>query len=350
MTNPRFDDLFDSTPPRSPGEPLNKQRMDMARSVQAVTEDVVLRLCRTLHRRTGERNLCMAGGVALNCVANGRVLREGPFENVWIQPASGDAGGAIGVALAISHVQGQKRLPLGGRPDRMAGACLGPGFGADAIHAQLHRFDAVFHDLEDDALIETVASALEEEKIVGWFQGRMEFGPRALGNRSILADPRPADMQRRLNMRIKYRESFRPFAPAVLREKVSDYFELSCDSPYMQLVSRVCRERRREPSAEEAGRQGFDKLDSVRSEIPAVTHVDYSARIQTVDRETNPRFRRLLEAFHERTGCAVLVNTSFNLFGDPIVCTPEDAYRCFMGSEMDVLVLGNSILHKREQR
>lgn len=349
MTNSRFNDLFDGVPPRKEGVPLTQRDMDIARSVQAVTEEIVLRLCRTLHAETGQANLCLAGGVALNCVANGRILREGPFENLWIQPAAGDAGGALGVALAIVHSHGEKRVNLNGRHDAMNGSYLGPAYDTTAIHAALHSYGAVFHDLDDDALFEETVSSLVQEKIVGWFQGRAEFGPRALGNRSIISDARSSVMQRLLNMKIKYRESFRPFAPAVLRNRVADYFDLDGDSPYMLLVANVRADRRRALTAKEKALSGINKLNVARSDIPAITHVDHSARVQTVHAETNPRFHRLLETFEKRTGYGVLVNTSFNIRDEPIVCSPEDAYRCFMGTEMDMLVLGNTVLFKEEQ-
>jgi carbamoyltransferase len=349
MTNGKFDELF-GAPPRPPESLLTQRDMDIASSVQLVTEEMMLRLARTLHERTGSKNLCMAGGVALNCVANGRILREGPFENVWIQPAAGDAGAAIGIAMdACFRLGGSGVSRSIGNSDAMKGAYLGPAFGMDAVRAALSARNAVFEELEDAALIETVAAALAEDKVVGWFQGRMEFGPRALGNRSILGDARSPTMQRMLNMKVKYRESFRPFAPIVLREDVSEYFELDRESPYMMLVAPVKECRRRQPSAEEQKAFGLDKLNQLRSDLPAITHVDYSARIQTVDGKENPRMHRLLEAFKARTGYGVLVNTSFNVRDEPIVCTPDDAYRCFMGTEMDILVVENAILFKDKQ-
>ena len=348
MTNARFDALFGG-PPRKPASRLTQRDMDLARSVQAVTEEVVLKLVRSLHAETGKRNLCMAGGVALNCVGNGRILREGPFDRLWIQPAAGDAGTAVGVAQAISHAVGGVPRPAANGHDAMAGGYLGPAFGDDEIRAALDRYGARYRRLEDAELLGETAGMLADEDVVGWFQGRMEFGPRALGNRSILGDPRSPRMQRLLNLKIKYREGFRPFAPAVLREDVADYFELDTDSPYMLLVAPVQEGRRRALSAEERGFEGLDKLQAVRSDIPAITHVDYSARIQTVHRETNPRFHGLLRTFKERTGCGVLVNTSFNVRDEPIVCTPEDAYRCFMATEMEALVLGNFMLRKEQQ-
>ncbi|MBF0165606.1 MAG: hypothetical protein HQM01_14080, partial [Magnetococcales bacterium] len=351
MTNDRFASLFDGIPARPPGFRPGQREMDLAASVQQVTEEIVLALAHTLHRETGEKNLCLAGGVALNCVANGRLSREGPFEKIWIQPAAGDAGGALGVALAISHAHGVPRLDLGARRDAMRGAYLGPEFDQGAMLADLTANHAVFHLLDqEEALLTAVVDALTREKVVGWFQGRMEYGPRALGNRSILGDPRSVRMQRTINMRIKYRESFRPFAPAVLHDRVADYFEFAQETPYMLFVAPIHPRHRRELSREDQARQGIELLDVHRSELPAITHVDFSSRIQTVHPDTNPRFHRLLEAFQQRTGCGVLINTSFNVRNEPIVCTPADAYRCFMGTEMDVLVVGNAILFKEEQR
>ena len=347
MTNRRFDALF-GAPPRQAGAAVEQRHMDLARSVQVVLEDVILQLGRTLHAETGSKNLCLAGGVALNCVANGRLLREGPFADIWIQPAAGDAGGALGAALAVTHSLGDAPRPVAGR-DRMAGALLGPAFDEAAIAAALAPYGAPSRLLADDALFTKIAGDLAKGRIVGWFQGRMEFGPRALGNRSILADPRPAGMQRLLNLRIKYREGFRPFAPAVLATEASNYFEIDRASPYMLLVAPVEKRRRRSLTVAETARTGFDRLQVARSDVPAVTHVDDSARVQTVDAETNPRFHRLIEAFRDATGCPVLVNTSFNTSDEPIVCSPDDAYRCFMESEIDVLVLGNRVLYKDEQ-
>ena len=349
MTNARFSKLF-GAPPRKSNEPVTQMHMDLARSVQVVTEDAVLAVCRAAHQRTGRNNLCLAGGVALNCVANGRLLREGPFENIWIQPAAGDAGGSLGVALALCYEVGDvPRRRNGAGRDAMHGSYLGPGFTDAEVAAALDSRGATYRWLDDDALMQAVAEALEDERVIGWFQGRMEFGPRALGNRSILGDPRSAKMQRMLNLKIKYRESFRPFAPAVLRDDVADYFELDGNSPYMLLVADVRPERRLELSADDRDKRGFDMLSVKRSDVPAITHVDYSARIQTVDAATNPRFHALISAFKRRTGCGVLVNTSFNVRDEPIVCTPDDAYRCFMATEMDVLVVGNHILIKTEQ-
>jgi carbamoyltransferase len=347
MTNERFAKLF-GQPALSPDQLLTPFHMDVAASIQAVLEEAVLRLTRSIASRSGARNLCLAGGVALNCVANGKVLRDGRFDRLWIQPAAGDAGGAVGAALAAFHqFKGGPRSAAAA--DGMSGAFLGPEFSQSEIERRLTACGARFAVLGEDDMIEATAKALSDQLAVGWFQGRMEFGPRSLGARSILGDPRSPTMQKNLNLKVKYRESFRPFAPAVLREDVADWFELDTDSPYMLIVADVKRDRRRAMSAEERALFGIDKLNVARSEIPAVTHVDYSARIQTVSSETNPRFHRLLTRFKARTGCPVLVNTSFNVRGEPIVCTPEDAFRCFMGNELDVLMVGNCVLHKGEQ-
>jgi carbamoyltransferase len=349
MTNERFDALFGG-PPRQPETPLTQREMDLACSIQEVTEEAMLRLSRTLHKETGAEYLCLAGGVALNCVGNGRVLREGPFKGLWIQPAAGDAGGAIGAALIAWHqAEGQPRATEG-RGDRMWGSFLGPAFSNEEIERFLQELGAPYKRLADERLCECVAQNLAAGKVVGWFQGRMEFGPRALGGRSILGDARNPTMQSVMNLKIKFRESFRPFAPSVLRERVADYFALDTDSPYMLLVAPVCEERCVPMSTEQKVLWGIELLHVPRSDIPAVTHVDYSARIQTVHRETNPRYHQLLKAFEAQTGCGVLVNTSFNVRGEPIVCTPEDAYRCFMRTEMDVLVLEDCVLDKAEQK
>jgi len=346
MTNRKFNDLFGG-PPRKSDELLTQRHMDLAASIQAVTEEVVLRLTRSLRKDTGIKNLCLAGGVALNCVANGKLLRDGSFDHIYIQPASGDAGGSLGAALAGYHMQlGQKRQVNG---DAMRGAYLGPAFAQTEIEARLKNSGAKFDLLEDVALIDKCAADLALGKALGWFQGRMEFGPRALGNRSILGDPRSPTMQKTLNLKVKYRESFRPFAPSILRERVSDWFELDDDSPYMLLVANVIKSRRREMTAEENQLFGIEKLNVPRSDIPAVTHVDYSARIQTVHQDTNPRYHALLSAFERKTGCPLLVNTSFNVRGEPIVGSPEDAFRCFMGTELDVLAVGNCYLRKEDQ-
>jgi carbamoyltransferase len=348
MTNKKFDDLFGG-PPRKADELLTQRHMDLSASIQAVTEEIVLRMARALASETRLPSLCLAGGVALNCVANGKLARDGCFRDIWIQPAAGDAGGALGAALAACHQhEGQERLPANER-DAMQGAYLGPAFAQPEIERQLAAAGARFDTLADDALLDSTARALASGRAVGWFQGRMEFGPRALGARSIIGDPRSPTMQKTLNLKVKYRESFRPFAPAVLREDVADWFELDSDSPYMLLVADVKERHRRSMSRTEQALFGIDKLNAVRSDIPAVTHVDYSARVQTVHADTNPRFHALISRFKALTGCPVLVNTSFNVRGEPIVCTPDDAFRCFMGNEIEVLVAGNCFLEKDAQ-
>jgi carbamoyltransferase len=347
MTNERFDRLFGG-PPRKAESPVTQREMDIAASIQKVTEEVVLRLCRTIHKETGAENLCLAGGVALNCVANGRIVREGPFKRIWVQPAAGDAGGALGAASIVWHSYMQKGRTVNGH-DRMQGSYLGPGYTADEVRQQLAAAGAVFQELPDAELMPRLAKILGEENVVGWVQGRMEFGPRALGGRSIIGDPRSARMQSIMNLKIKYRESFRPFAPAVLADRVGDYFEHGGDSPYMLIVAPVRDHLRIPLTPEQQQLFGVEKLKLKRSELPAITHVDYSARIQTVHPETNPRFHRLLTEFNAQTGCAVLVNTSFNVRGEPIVNTPADAYRCFMRTEMDYLVVENCLLAKADQ-
>ena len=348
MTNGAFDRLFGG-PPRQPESRLTQREMDLAASVQVVTEEIMLRMARHVHRETGMENLCLAGGVALNCVGNGRLLRDGPFKRIWIQPAAGDAGGAVGVALAIWHkVLGNPRTPPA-TGDGMQGSYLGPEYSDDEIGRFIESMGAVAEKLPRDAMIERTAQMLADEKVVGWLQGRMEFGPRSLGNRSILGDPRSPKMQSVMNLKIKFRESFRPFAPSVLRERVDEWFELACDSPYMLLVAPVREQWRKAMTAEEEQLFGIEKLNVPRSTIPAVTHVDYSARIQTVHADTNPAYHALLSRFHALTGCPVLVNTSFNVRGEPIVCTPRDAYLCFMRTEMDGLVLGSYVLEKARQ-
>lgn len=349
MTNSRFHCLFGG-PPRTAESPLTQKEMDVAASIQQVTEEIVLRLTRSIARETGAKNLCLAGGVALNCVANGKVLRDGRFTNVWVQPASGDAGGAVGAALAAYHLHlGRPRnCTLDGR-DAMKGSYLGPEFQQMEIERRIRQMGGRFELLNDAALLETCVAMLVKGKALGWFQGRMEFGPRALGARSILADARLPEMQSVLNLKIKYRESFRPFAPSVLREDVADWFDIDEDSPYMLLVADVLEKRRRPVSVLARSLFGIEKLNVLRSEIPAVTHVDYSARIQTVHHDTNPRYHELIAAFKKQTGCPVLVNTSFNVRGEPIVCTPEDAFRCFMGTEIEGLAIGNCFLRKDEQ-
>jgi carbamoyltransferase len=348
MTNARFDALFGG-PPRKPEVPLTQREMDLAASVQAVTEEVVLRLTRSIAAQTGARNLCLAGGVALNCVANGKVLRDGRFERLWIQPAAGDAGGAVGAALGAYHIaHGQPRAGANGH-DRMKGAYLGPAFSTAECRRHLDAAGARYEVLDDGALIDTCARVLAEEKALGWFQGRMEFGPRALGGRSILGDARSPRMQSLLNLKVKYRESFRPFAPSVLRERVSDWFELDGDSPYMLLVADVVPSRRLAMTEAQKSLFGIEKLNVPRSDIPAVTHVDYSARIQTVHADTNPRYHSLLRAFEALTGYPVIVNTSFNVRGEPIVGSPTDAFRCFMGTGIETLAVGNCFLRKEAQ-
>jgi carbamoyltransferase len=352
MTNAAFDELFGG-PPREPETELTQREMDLARSVQEVTELAMLRMARHVHKETGERNLCLAGGVALNCVGNGRVLREGPFENVWVQPAAGDAGGALGAALSVWYQYlGNERDTAQvrqGHADGMNGAYLGPSFSSEEIGEALDELGARYRRIRSAELADHVAQLLAQGKVVGWFQGRMEFGPRALGGRSILGDPRSPQMQSQMNLKIKCRESFRPFAPSILRERVADFFELDCDSPYMLLVAPVKSDLRIPMTADEEALFGIDKLNVARSSIPAVTHVDYSARIQTVRREDNPAYYDLIAAFDRLTGCPLLVNTSFNVRGEPIVCTPAQAYTCFMRTEMDCLVLEDYVLEKGAQ-
>jgi len=348
MTSPAFDELFGG-PPRKPETRISQREMDLARSVQEACEEVVMRMARTAHERSGSKNLCLAGGVALNCVANGRVLREGPFENIWIQPAAGDAGGALGVAQLIWHRHLKKPRELNGKRDGMAGAYLGPSFTPDEISTRLDRFGAKYERLEREALLDQTAALIADANVIGWFNGRMEFGPRALGSRSIVGDPRSPEMQTKMNLKIKFRESFRPFAPSVLEHRAADYFDLDAESPYMLLVSPVREERRVAMTEEQEQLFGIDKLNIPRSDVPAITHVDYSARVQTVSRERSPDYFDLISKFEERTGCPLVVNTSFNVRGEPIVCTPEDAYVCFMRTDMDYLVVGPYLLDKREQ-
>lgn len=347
MTNREFEKLFGG-PAREPEDLLTQREMDIAKSIQVVTEEIVLRLAKSIHAEFGSEYLCLAGGVALNCVANGRLLREGPFKDIWIQPAAGDAGGALGAAYATWHEYfGAARFPV--QDDAMQGAYLGPRFANAEVRQTLHSLGAVYHQLPDDELLEKTAELLDGEKVVGWFQGRMEFGPRALGNRSILGDPRSPKMQSIMNLKIKHRESFRPFAPAVLESDVAEYFEMARPSPYMLVTANVKRELRIPMSDEQNQLFGIEKLNISRSTLPAITHLDYSARIQTVSEKTNPRFHRLISKFKERTGCGVLVNTSFNVRGEPIVGSIEDAYRCFMRTEMDYLVVENFLLAKGSQ-
>ena len=348
MINHRFEALFEA-PARKPESQLTQRDMDLAASIQQVTEEIVLTLARAIATETGERNLCLAGGVALNCVANGLIVREGLFDAVWVQPAAGDAGGALGAALAAWHLACDGEREVSARGDAMAGAYLGPEFSDAEAAAALEAMGARFTVLDEAAMLDTAAQALAGGQAVGWMQGRMEFGPRALGGRSIIADPRSPTMQKQLNLKVKFRESFRPFAPSVLREHLPEWFDLDCDSPYMLLVAPVVEAKMLPDDASSAGLFGIEKLNVPRSVIPAVTHVDGSARIQTVHAETNPRYHALIERFHALTGCPVLVNTSFNVRAEPIVCTPQDAFRCFMATELDMLVVGNLVLKKADQ-
>ncbi len=350
MTNKRFDTLF-KRPPRKAEEPLNPFHMDIAASLQAVTEEIIIRMTHALAEEFRLPYLCLAGGVALNCVANGKILKQGQFEKIWIQPASGDAGGALGAALATYHLHfKQKRVVNEGTSDGMKGSYLGPHYSQEQVEEKLRALGAEFHIFEADEMLKKTTLALAEGKAVGWMQGQMEFGPRALGNRSILADPRSPTMQKILNLKIKYRESFRPFAPSVLCEDLLEWFELEVESPYMLLVANVCQKHLRKTFSEEEHLFGIERLNVIRSTIPAVTHVDLSARVQTVSKETNPLYHALLMAFKKHTGCPILVNTSFNVRGEPIVCSPEDAFRCFMGTDLDLLVVGNAMLLKDEQK
>ena len=348
MTNKKFDALFGGAPRTSEAE-LTQREMDLAASIQKVTEDVVLKLARGIAKETGERNLCLAGGVALNCVANGILLREKIFDNIWIQPAAGDAGGALGAALSTWHLHYKKERVTSPERDSMKGAYLGPEFTDEEIETDLIACGAKFKKLSEADMIEEVASALADEKVVGWMQGRMEFGPRALGGRSIIADPCSPVMQKQLNLKVKYRESFRPFAPSVLREDVGEWFEHEADSPYMLLVANVSSDKRRAMTSDEEALFGIDKLNVPRSSVPAITHVDYSARVQTVHADTNPKYHAVISKFKAKTDCPLVVNTSFNVRGEPIICTPTDAFKCFMGTEMDVLAVGNYVLYKDQQ-
>jgi len=348
MTNEKFHKLFGG-PPRKPESKLTQKEMDLARSVQDVTEEIVLRIGKHVFKETGLNNLCLAGGVALNCVANGKLLREGPFKNIWIQPAAGDAGGALGAALAGWHIYYDKPRKADNKNDFQKGSYLGPEFNNDEILRFLNDKELAYYKLSDDKLVDKVSDLIAGEKVVGWFSGRMEFGPRALGARSIIGDARSPKMQAQMNLKIKFRESFRPFAPSVLEDKVSEYFELDRESPYMLLVADVKKERCKKMTGEEEKLFGIDKLNILRSDIPAITHIDYSARVQTVNQNTNPLYYKLISRFNEKFGYAVIINTSFNVRGEPIVCTPEDAYRCFMRTDIDYLVLGNYLLNKLDQ-
>lgn len=347
MTSNKFHQLFDGEPLK-PESNLTQREMDLAASIQSVTEEIILKLTRSIHKDTGYKNLCLAGGVALNCVANGKILRDGKFKNIWIQPAAGDAGGSLGAAFcAYYHFLGQPRHI--NKNDSMKGSYLGPSFSDSEIQSRLEAVGAIYKSYKEDIVFKKTAQALADGHAVGWFQGRMEFGPRALGGRSILGDARSPKMQKTLNLKIKYRESFRPFAPSVLLENSSDWFDLESESPYMLIVSDVAKNRQLTTNGQSKKLFGIDRLNTVRSEIPAVTHVDYSARIQTVTNDTNPKYYKLIKKFNDLTGCPVIANTSFNVRGEPIVCTPEDAFRCFMGCEMDVLTIGNQILYKSDQ-
>ena len=348
MTNRKFDELFGG-PPRTSETELTQREMNLAASVQKVTEDIILELAKGIAQETGERNLCLAGGVALNCVANSILLREKIFDNIWIQPAAGDAGGALGAALSAWYLHHKKDRIVSSERDAMKGSYLGPEFSDAEIEAEFNACGASYKKLSETELIDVVATALVDEKAVGWMQGRMEFGPRALGGRSIIADPRSPTMQKQLNLKVKYRESFRPFAPSVLREDVSEWFAHDTDSPYMLLVADVKEDKRRTMTEEEKTFFGIDKLNVPRSSVPAITHVDYSARIQTVHADTNPRYHAVISKFKEKTGCPIVVNTSFNVRGEPVICTPTDAFNCFMGTEMDILAVGNYVLYKGQQ-
>tara|TARA_B110000503_G_scaffold104986_1_gene156679 strand:+ start:2115 stop:3953 length:1839 start_codon:yes stop_codon:yes gene_type:complete len=348
MTNNKFNKLFGG-PARNPETMLTQRDMDLASSIQAVTEEVVIKLAKGIAKSTGQKNLCLAGGVALNCVANGKLLREDVFEKIWIQPAAGDAGGALGAAMGAYHIMLNQPRKKSIGLDGMKGSYLGPSYSQKDVAERLTKCGAVFQTLTDKEVIEQTAKAIANGKAVGWFNGRMEFGPRALGSRSIIADPRSASMQKQLNLKVKFRESFRPFAPSILKEDVNQWFEINCESPYMLLVADLAKDKRKQITKDEHALFGIEKLNLERSDISAVTHVDYSARLQTVSEETNPRYYSLIKRFKELTGCPALVNTSFNIRGEPIVCTPEDAFRCFMGTELDLLVVENSILYKKKQ-
>jgi len=348
MTNKKFDALFGG-PPRTSETELSQREMDLAASVQKVTEEIVVQIAKGIAKETGEQNLCLAGGVALNCVANGILLREKIFDNIWIQPAAGDAGGALGAALSVWYLRNQGKRKISSASDAMKGSYLGPAFSDSEIEEDLKSCGAIFKKCSEDELIEDVTSALANEKAVGWMQGRMEFGPRALGGRSIIADPRSTKMQKQLNLKVKYRESFRPFAPSVLYEDVGEWFEHYTNSPYMLLVANVQEDKRRIMTVEEKALFGIEKLNVPRSSVPAITHVDYSARIQTVHKDTNPRYHALISNFKKVTSCPLVVNTSFNVRGEPIVCTPKDAFKCFMGTDLDVLAVGSYLLIKEQQ-
>jgi carbamoyltransferase len=349
MTNFKFNELFDG-PPRKPESEITQREMDIAASIQKVTEEIIIKLGKSIAKETGEKNLCLAGGVALNCVANGALLRENIFDNIWIQPAAGDAGGALGAALAAYYLHFNKERSVPKKTDSIFGSYLGPQFSNDDVKKCLLDMGGTFHFLEDTELIDTVTNLLSKGSAIGWMQGRMEFGPRALGSRSIIADPRSSIMQKQLNLKIKYRESFRPFAPSILAEHTKEWFDIDCDSPYMLLVAYLSNSKRIKMSEEENKLFGIEKLNIPRSCVPATTHVDYSSRLQTVHKDTNPLFHALIKKFYEKTACPMVVNTSFNVRGEPIVCSPSDAFKCFMGTELDALAIGNYLLLKNEQR
>jgi len=348
MTNHKFDDLF-GAPRRSPESEISQREMDLAKSIQVVVEDVMIKQANYVHKLTGSKNLCMAGGVALNCVGNGKLLKNSPFENIWIQPASGDAGGALGAALTCWYGYLSNERVVDEKSDLQSFSFLGPEYGDQEVVESLKEFNPVYTNYSENEFYDQASDILASENVVGWFQDKMEFGPRALGNRSIIGDPRSKEMQSKMNLKIKYRESFRPFAPIVLRSKVSEYFDIDVDSPYMLLVAPIQESRRVKLNEDQSKLFGIDKLKTIRSDIPAVTHVDYSARVQTVDQEQNKKFGKLLESFYKKTKCPVLVNTSFNVRGEPIVCTPKDAYVCFMRTEMDYLIINNLIFKKEDQ-
>jgi len=349
MTSNKFHKLFGG-PPRKPESKLTQKEMDLARSVQAVTEEVILKMAKYVRKETGMKHLCLAGGVALNCVANGKLLRENIFDDIWIQPASGDAGGSVGCALFTWYQYLNNQRKADDKSDFMQGAYLGPEFKNGSIESFLKKNEVSYETLTDEELPEKIADLIADKKVIGWFQGRMEFGPRALGSRTIIGDARSSDMQKTMNLKIKFRESFRPFAPSIRAENISDYFDIDRESPYMLLVANVKKDKQFEMSEEQSSYFGLEKLNVVRSEVPAITHVDYSARIQSVNEQTNPRFHQMLTKFNDKYGCPVIINTSFNVRGEPIVCTPEDAYLCFMRTEMDYLIMGNYLLDKTEQR
>ena len=348
MTNKKFDALFGG-PPRSSETKLTQREMNLAASIQKVTEDILVKIAKGIAKQTGEKNLCLAGGVALNCVANGILLRSKIFDNIWIQPAAGDAGGALGAALCVWYMHYKNKRKISSNRDEMKGSYLGPMFSDNQIETELKECGAVYRKVSEEDSLEQVATALADEKAVGWMQGKMEFGPRALGGRSIIADPRSSTMQKKLNLKVKYRESFRPFAPSILSENLDEWFEHESENPYMLIVANVKNDKCRAMTAKEEALFGIDKLNVIRSSVPAVTHIDYSARIQTVHSDTNPRYHALISKFKEKTGCPIVVNTSFNVRGEPIICTPTDAFRCFMGTELDLLSIGNFLLDKKDQ-